>query len=392
MKKRIIFAYPEMMLGGSTTSLLSLLNVIDYNRYDVDLILYKTRGDFLKAIPEPVNLLHQASKYSGNSLLSGIRKAAASFLNGYLLKALFYELKFNKKVGFNCQILAYAQTAISKKLKHEYDVAIGYLELWANAYVLNNVKAKKKITWIHTDYENASYIAEIDCAHLSNSNAIVCVSDSCLRIINKKFPSLIDKTTVIENILSKKYIMSRAEQEVSDIENYEGLKFLTVCRLSSYTKGIDRAVLAMKRLCDDGYDFKWYLIGEGGDRQQIENMVVEFGLENKFILLGKKVNPYPYYTKCDVYVMPSRFEGKPVAVTEAQLLGLPVIATQYSSAEEQVRNNIDGIIVDNDDMGIYYGIKKILNEPDLLEKYKTNLKDRQFSNEYAVDNFYALIE
>lgn len=313
--------------------------------------------------------------------------------SGYIFKAFINELRYNGKLGLNGQTMAYAQCIISKKMAKKYDVAIGYMELWADAYVLNNVKANKVITWIHTDYANSHFVPDIDCKKLSKADAIVCVSEKCLENLKITFPTLVNRISCIENILSYKYLESKLKEEVCDFDmDYVGIKIITVCRLSYYTKGLDRIIWAITKLRNEGYDFRWYIVGEGGGREQLEKMISDFGLKDNLILLGKKINPYPYYKKCDVYVMPSRYEGKPMSVTEAQMLGLPVIVTKYASAEEQVYNNIDGIIVENNDTSIYLGIKKIFEQPELLNKYKENLKNRQLSNEYIINKFYMLLE
>lgn len=392
MKKKVLISYPEMFLGGSTTSLLSLLNTIDLNKYEIDLIMYKNQGDFMSDLPRGINVLPSAEIYK-NTKLTKVKKLLTLIYNGLIFKALFYQIRYKKKLGLNGQVMAYAQASLSKKLTKKYDVAIGYLELWANAFVLNNVNAKKIVTWIHVDYSNAQYVPEIDIHQLEKSDAIVCVSIECLTNFNKDFPSLAKKTVFLDNILSEKYIRYKADEKILDFSgNYSGLKFITVCRLSIHTKGIDRAIAAMKKLTEEGYDFKWYIVGEGGEYDLIEDMIKKAGLTEKMILLGKKVNPYPYYIKCDLFVLPSRFEGKPMAVTEAQILGLPVVITNYSSATEQVINEIDGIIVNNDDESLYHGLKKILIDPELINKYKENLRKRKFSNENVIDKFYKLLE
>jgi glycosyltransferase involved in cell wall biosynthesis len=393
VKKEILFVYPEMLIGGSTTSLLSLLNTIDYSKYKVDLIMYRNRGEFLKDIPRQVNILPQACKYPAFTLTAKLKKLLLVLLSGYLLKAIFDELRYKKRIGVNGQSWAYAQAYISRKLEKKYDVAIGYLEFWSDAYALNNVKAKKKITWIHVDYENARLIPEIDIKQLSRSDNIVCVSEQCLQNFKKTFPSLANKAIFFDNILSTVYVKNKSKEDIEHFDNeYKGFRIITVCRLSLYHKGLDRIVWAMKKLCDEGYDLRWYIVGEGEDRGQIESMIDKCGLQGKIVLLGKKTNPYPYLKKCDIYVMPSRYEGKPMAVTEAQIIGLPVIVTRYASAYEQIIDNLDGIIVDNNDETIYYGIKKVLDQPELLERYKNNLLTRQLSNEHIIDRFYSLLE
>ena len=168
------------------------------------------------------------------------------------------------------------------------------------------------------------------------------------------FPEFHYKTIVLENIVSPSYILGNCSSVLKDLSvEEESLNIITACRLSIYTKGLDRIILALRRLIDNGYNVKWYIIGDGPDRKEFEEMIIKNNLENYLFLLGQKDNPYPYIKRCDVYVMPSRYEGKPIAVTEAQILGLPVIVTNYSSASEQVMNEVDGLVVNNDDHSIY---------------------------------------
>lgn len=391
-KKSLLFAYPEMMVGGSTTSLISLLNALDYSQYEVDLILYRKQGELLGEVPQAVNILPQADKYADDRIGARLKKIIISVLNGTLLKAIYYEIRYNRRLGLNEQAVAFVKAGTSRKLDKQYDVAIGYLELWPNAYVLQRVKAGQKIAWIHPDIKDSPYFPAIDSKQLSKADKIVTVSEKCLHNFKEAYKDLAEKGVVVENILSAQFVRNRAAQEIPDFAaGYNGLKIITVCRLSVYTKGLDRAVGAMKRLIEEGYRFKWFVVGEGSDRHQLEKIIAAADLQEDFILLGKKTNPYPYYKNCDVYVMPSRYEGKPMSVTEAQILGLPIIVTNYASAVEQVRHNVDGIIVDNNDTDIYFGIKRILDEPWLLQEFRNNLTDRQLSNESDIYQFYDLI-
>jgi len=391
----MLFVYPELMLGGSTTSLISLLNSIDYDRYEVDLILYKNSGEYFNDLPLQVNVLPESSILHKDSPIAKYKKNCKFILSGTFIKAFIYELVYNKKLGFNKQVISKFYSKNSRELEGKYDVAIGYLELWADYYCLQKVSATKKIIWIHIDYLNARFIPSLDYKIFKKADKIVCVSESCLVNFNKQFPEFTNKSIVFENILSARYIKKKAEGKVefdSHLIHFDGLKLVTVCRLSIHTKGLDRTIMAAKRLKEQGYNFKWIIVGDGEDRELLEKMIEKESLEDRIFLIGEKKNPYPYIKQCDVYVMASRREGKPMAVTEAQILGLPIIVTNYSSAKEQVINGKDGIIVDNIDEGIYEGIKKILDNPALIRKFKENLSKRELSNEALIEDFYAMIE
>ncbi|MEK4530988.1 glycosyltransferase [Solibacillus sp. FSL K6-1554] len=394
MKKKLLFVYPELMLGGSTTSLISLLKSINYDKYEVDLILYKNRGEYFNDLPEQVNILHEASIFI-DSISSKLKKISKFFFSGTFLKGFYFELVYKKEIGINSQIMSLFHSNNSNKVEKNYDVAIGYLELWADYYVLQKVNAQKKIIWIHIDYLNTRFIPLIDYKRFKNADIIVCVSESCLLNFNKVFPQLSDKSIVLENLLLPQYVENMAEKR-EDIDvnlmKYDGLKLITVCRLSIHTKGLDRSIIAAKKLKVEGYNFRWFIIGDGEDFELMRDMIRKSNLINEIILMGEIKNPYPYIKQCDVYVMASRREGKPMAVTEAQILGLPIIVTNYSSAKEQVINGKDGIIVDNVDDAIYSGIKEILDNPILIKKFKENLLKRELKNEELIEKFNSILE
>lgn len=393
MKKNILIAYPELFLGGSTTSLISLLKTIDYEKYNVDLFLFRKNSEYLNSIPKEVNILKEASKYKKNTAIGKIKFVLTYTFKGYFIRALLNEIKYKKKIGFNTQTLSQIAAKESKKIDTEYDTAIGYLEYWANDYILNYVNARKKIAWIHTDYLGAKFVPELDLKAFNKATYLVSVSTECMDNFKKAFPTLNKKATSINNIISSKLLLEKSNEIVEDFnERIEGLNIITVSRLSIFTKGYDRIVSATKKLANEGYKFKWFIIGDGVDRDKFKKIIRENGLEDYIVLKGKKLNPYPYIVQCDVFAMPSRYEGKPMAVTEAQILGLPIVITNYESASDQVINYVDGLVLENNNDSIYYGIKKILDDNELLKEFKKNLSKRTLSNEDEINKFYQLIE
>lgn len=383
-----------MMTGGSTTSLISLLTSIDYSTYAVDLILYNKKGAYLKDLPVQVNVLSEAALYPTSSKLAKYKKLGAFLFSGFFFKAFFSEAIYKRKIGLNSQIMSQFHKSISRDLENRYDVVIGYLELWASYYALEKVAALKKISWVHIDYKNTGFVPALDYRSFVKADKIVCVSKSCLDNFNKIFPDFSNKTVVLENSLSAKLVQQRAANQEGFNQreiDFNGLKLITVCRLALHTKGLDRAIMAAKKLKEEGYQFKWFILGHGEDYSELEELIEKNKLSDRFILIGEKKNPYPYLQACDVFVLASRHEGKPMSVTEAQILGLPIIVTNYSSAKEQVMHGEDGIIVENVDEGIYRGLKEILDNPGLVKKFKENLLNRQRSNENLIEDFYSLI-
>ncbi len=388
MKKKILFVYYTMMLGGSTTSLLSLLDNIDYDKYDVDLLLYRNEGPLISYIPEKVNLLPEAHiKQSKTSkILKGV-------LSGRIIRACMHGKRHFGRFRPTLQGMSYAQLLYSRKLKAEYDVAVGFLELWSDVYANLRVNAKKRISWIHVDYEKAHYIAKTDEKMLSHSDVIVHVSEECKQNFINALPSLADKCVYIPNILTKSFILKRTGEsiEVPPMDK-DSLKLLSVCRVAIDHKGLDRGVRALKRLKDEGKKIVWAIIGDGPDVERLKALIAESGMEKEILLLGKTNSPFGCYDKFDAFFVPSRFEGKPMAVTEAQMLSLPPIVTEYASAHEQVENGVDGIVTENSEDGIYAALSCIYEDRALLLRLKENTAKRNYDNTDDLSQIYTLLD
>ena len=145
-------------------------------------------------------------------------------------------------------------------------------------------------------------------------------------------------------------------------------------------------------MIEAGLDVKWYLIGYGGDEPRIRQKIAEAGMEERVIILGKKDNPYPYLRACDLYVQPSRYEGKAVTVREAQLLGKPVVITNYATSGSQLEDGVDGVVVPMDNAGCAAGIAALLRDPARMRRLSENCKKRDYTNSAEVEKIYALME
>ena len=389
-KKKILFVYGWMGLGGSTTSLLSLLSNLDYSRYDVDLLLYRKDGPYLDDIPKEVHLLPPACTYTSNT-----KKVWKSLRNGSLVKACLQSYQYAKRFNPIEQSAAYMQLSFCRKIEEEYDVAIGFIELWADVFVNERIKAKKKISWIHIDYKKAHMYPDIDRKMLAKSDVIVNVSEECTKHFIALFPELEQRCVTVENILTKSYILKR-KQLCTPVEHpklsAESFNLLSVCRLVIGHKGLDRGIRAINQLLKEGYQVSWYMIGDGQDKEQLTELIRQYGLENHVFLLGKYDCPYPLFSDFDLFFLPSRYEGKPMAVTEAMMLELPPLVTEYASAHEQIRQNIDGFITENSEEGVYEGLKYLISHQEILSVYKKNLAERNYDNDSEIEKIYTLFD
>lgn len=390
MKKRVLFVYSTMMLGGSTTSLLSLLQNFDYEKYQVDLLLYKAEGPFIAYIPEQVNILPTALAPE----MTQLKRRIKSIFNGKLLDSLFCGVKYYGKPVMSQQKNAYMNAAWCRIPEQEYDVAIGFLELWSDVIVNKYIKAKKKISWVHVDYQKAHYIPALDSHTFDESNFIVHVSEKCMQNFQEAFPQYANKCVYIENILTKSFLQSRIQRAPKvhiDLEN-AGLKLLSVCRIELDHKGLDRGIEAIRTLKDRGYKINWYVIGSGPDESKMKAYIEKLDLQNDIHMLGRMECPFTLYENFDAFFVPSRYEGKPMAVTEAQMLGLPPIVTEYESAHEQIDDLKTGIIAENSCDGIVDILEKILKSPQILNSIHNNLLRSDFDNVECINQIYELME
>lgn len=381
MKKRILIIYPEMIIGGTTTSLLSLLGALDRNKYEVDLQMQYAPGIFANLIPSYVHILPLAMP-----LPHGFYK----WIKAFSLKSLYYYLKSKWRGGASAsQYMENDIVKFCRKNPKEYDVAISFMERWSLYYLVKKICAKKKISWIHVDYGAAKMFIDIDMPFFMRVDKVVLVSEKCLQNFKSIAPEIAKKSLMIENLLSSEVVKQRAGVSVPRnvaklFDEVEGkVKMVSVCRISFPHKGLDRGIKALARLKKQGEieNLIWFIIGDGPDLNNLKAMVDKFGLNNYVRVLGAYNNPLNIEAKCDIFFLPSRYEGKPMAVTEAQMLGLVPIVSNYASASEQVRNLYDGLIMENSDDGIYDGLDYMLHHlEDVLDKYKANVANTDYSN------------
>mgnify|MGYP004525305405 FL=1 len=394
--KNVLIASFDMEVGGVERSLISLLENFDYFNNKVDLMLYRHSGDFMNLLADKHELLSEVKEYATyrksikEILKDKLYMLAITRILANLNSRIIGKIKNIDEIGYiQMQRMWKYALPLLPKLNKEYDVAISYL--WPHYFVSEKVQAKRKIAWVHTDYSTIETDIDMDLKMWNKFDYIMAVSEECKNAFLKKYPILKDKVKVMENITSPEFIRKMAEEHIEeDIEEDINFKLISVARLS-HAKGIDNAVRALKGLHNRGLtNIKWYVVGYGGDEQMIRNLIKENNLEDSFILLGKKINPYPYMKVADIYIQPSRYEGKAVTVGEAQILGKPVIITNYTTANSQVNNGFDGYICELSVKGIVEAIEKLYRDKDLRERLSRNCININYSNSYELEKLYQL--
>lgn len=400
MKPRIFIAMHYMEIGGAETALVGLLNALDPARVDVDLFLYDHRGEMMQFIPKWVNLLPQIPKYSvlERPIVELVKRgfwgiAAARMWAKRISKVAYKRSGSKLENNGGLDKMSKCTTPLLPKINQSvtYDLAISFLT--PHRIVAEKVKAKKKIAWIHTDYTRVWVDAEEELKVWQKYDYVASISSDVTNTFLQVFPSLAPKIVEIENILSPKFVRKRAELEYTDKEfrQTDKISLLSIGRYSEQ-KNYDNVPDICKRLIGKTkLNIKWYIIGYGGDEALIRQKIKEAGMEEHVILLGKRSNPYPYIKACDIYVQPSRYEGKSVTVREAQMLCKPVVVTNYPTAPSQIRSGIDGVIVPMDNEDCAHGLAEVICDKPLQERIIAHLKTHDYGNESEVEKIYTLI-
>lgn len=397
MKPTLLIFSQAMELGGVERSLLGLLDSIDYDRYDVDLFLMRHSGELMSYLNPKANLLPEIPQYAALAvpMTSLLKKGQLGVLCGRL-KGKLGAKKFDKRqtddkpsvtaLTYSHKYTLPYMPQISAKT---YDLAIGFLT--PHYFVRERVKAKKYAAWIHTDYTAISFDRSAELAMWGKYDVICGVSEQASQSFRTAFSELSDNVCTIENILPKELIFGQAKEAQTDMPTDCAIKLLSVGRFCD-AKNFDNVPDICRRLVENGLNVKWYLIGYGGDEPLIRQKIAEAGMQERVIVLGKRDNPYPYMRACDLYVQPSRYEGKAVTVREAQLLGKPVVITNYATSASQLEDGVDGIIVPMDNEGCAAGIAALLCNPERMQTLSENCAKRDYTNSAEIKKIYALME
>jgi glycosyltransferase involved in cell wall biosynthesis len=379
-----------LRLGGVETSLIGLLQSFDYSRYEVDLFLYLHDGEFMPHIPKEVNVLPQNTSYA--SLLLPFNQNTFRLKTAKVL-AKIYAFSFCKIKNIAGENFVYllnlhriAHWFLPKVNTKKYNLGISFL---SPHYTLSKkLTAIKKVAWIHTDYSMYALDEKHELVMWKSFDKIAAIGNHSLKVFAQKFPSLKDKCMVVENILPQDFVKRRSKEFTVAFEK----KHINLCSIGrfSYPKNFDNIPEITRNLLNHGVSVKWYIIGYGSDEALINAKIKEYNVEESVILLGKKSNPYPYIKACDVYVQPSRYEGKAVTVREAQMLHKPVVITNFPSAKSQLADGFDGIILPMETNAFSIALKDFLKDITLQEKLIHNCKNSDFSNQLEINKIYNL--
>ncbi|MFC5773358.1 glycosyltransferase [Ectobacillus antri] len=394
MKKNILFVMNNLVCGGAEKALLSLLQCFDYNKYNVDLFLFKHDGIFLKKLPREVHLLPEPEHYQYFDM--PVKDAATSLLKKRKFDILFYRLMlgyFSKKERNGAvveqKLWKYLSKAVGTPSK-QYDVAIGFQEKNPIYFCVDNVTAKKKIGWIHTDYNKLGIDFKRESFYFQTLGHIVTVSEDLVRLLQQAFPNQHQKFTYIHNVVSVDMIRNMAKERIN-LPATKGTTLVSVGRLAK-EKGLELSLQAVDLLVKKGYHIIWYVIGEGNMRSYLENEIAIRDLHNHIKLLGLQENPYPYIKAADIYIQTSRYEGKSISIDEAKILQKPIVITNFETAKDHIDDGKNGLIADMNAHDVAEKIEQFIQDQEMRKLVIHNLSEEQLGTEAEVQKLYEIIE
>ena len=372
--KKILFGITSLTLGGAERVLVDLANELS-KKYDITIFTIYAKGELEKQLAEKVKLksLYQFSY----SELSKIQKHFFIPLKVLLLRNMIY----------------------NKKIKNNYDVEIAFLEgPITRLFSIKNTKTKK-IAWIHNDISlvfgkdiKAKIKKYIDKKIYSKYETLVFVSKDNLRKFNTIYSNIKNKETgkkkkkkVIYNYINKEAILKKAEEKLKIKFDKTQTNFVTVARLVEQ-KGIDRLIKVHSDLIKSGLKHNFYIIGDGPEKEKLQNMVKEYKVKNTFKLLGKMENPYPYIKNADYFCLLSNFEGYGMVLEEAKILNKSIIITN-TAAREAVENYKNSMIVENSEEGIFNGLENIIKK----EKNFETIEKKEYDNSHIIKQVVKVV-
>ncbi|MEH7444039.1 glycosyltransferase [Bacillus sp. JJ1122] len=396
MKKKLLFAIDSLDCAGAEKSLVTLLSLIDKTKYSIDLMLFGHGGALEQLVPTHVNILEplKYTKFTRLPLKKAVFFAAKHLRYDMLASRIRYTIKLRRKKYSNAQkarVYWQSVSGVIEKNPKSYDIAISYAQGVPTFYVAEKVIAKKKLAWVNVSYRLDEMDKNFQKTYYEKFDRVVAVSDSTKEILLETFPALKDKTKVIYDINNPVLINNMALLEENPYnDGFDGIRILTIGRLANQ-KGYDIAVEACKRLKEEGLNFRWYALGKGPLEAEIKELIQLNGLEEDFILLGVKANPYPYIKNADIYVQTSRFEGFGLAIAEARMLNIPVVTTKFDAVYNQMVDHKNGLVVEMNPEAIFNGIFKLIKNSSLRESIKHYLSTEKKGNVEEIKKFYQLI-
>lgn len=396
--RRILFVMGTMGMGGAEKSLVSLFNmltpdIMEKHGLSIDFMVPDIKGELMSEVPEHIHIVHAPYAFCCYALpCKSAKKVLKSRVLVPVMKA-FYRL--------NCSRLWHDELSENENywnansrfipcLRKEYDLCIAYMNGTATYFAIEKVRAHRKVVWVHNEYGELRYNDSFQRKFYERTDLIVTISNKCVESFAKHFPELKNKVRMIENISSNSVIHDKADAFFPIEYCSTRTRIVSIGRLTKQ-KGFDIGIECMLILKNQDFDFDWYIIGEGEEREALQKKISDLGLMDYIHLIGIRKNPYPYIKNADIFFQPSRYEGKSITLDEAKILEKPIVVSNYSTVYDSITSGVNGTICDLSPDGLEYGLQEMISNSDLRNRYIDMLRRAEKGNEYEIKKYVALM-
>lgn len=388
--KKVIIVTPKLDVGGCQIALISMLKQIPKNKYEITLLLGEKNGELIKEVPMHINVryIDELNFSSKDFILKNIKNRKLNKVISIIFNLLL--MRLTKKP----QSQIYYQSKILSDIDGKFDLAISYFMpgSFVEWFVINNIQAIKKIMWVHSDITRCKDLKNNRYENLClKYDKIFGVCKSVSDGFIDMFPKTKQKVDVFYNIVDSNYMLEKANIGSSFNDNFEGIRILTIGRLSK-EKGQYMIPNIVLKLVTEGYNIRWYCIGDGSLNEKLKLEITEKELDENLVLLGQKDNPYAYLKDCDIYVQPSLYEGYCTTLVEARCFNKPIVATNVSGTKEQLLDGETGFIVNINENELYEKIKILIENKNIRDKFSENLKKETIDTVSEIEKLYRIID
>lgn len=369
-KKKLLFSIDSLGGGGAEKVLHTILMQLDYNKFEVHLFLITKSGVFVDKLPQTIKIHYI---FVGDDFISGKYRLINKLFRATVSRLIF-------RWPFLLKIFSYKIPKVDK--------AVSFCEGY-NTMMLgyNRRKFGVMIGWIHIDMSLHRPVARMNFLidAFRKADELIFVSHEAKNNFSKWIKNTIPESflKIIYNPINIQEVLDRAEPAA--INETGVFTLISIGRLQKQ-KRFDRLIRVHKRLLDQGYKIRTIILGEGEDRPMLEKEIGILGIKDSFLLAGFKDNVYAWLNMADVFVMTSDYEGLPLVVCEAMILGKPILATNVTGPRELLGFGKYGMLVNTDDESIFSKLKEMIDDVKIREGYRQLLiKERNnfiFSNAF----------
>lgn len=380
MKKEVLFLMDRMDSGGVPRVLLNLLDYIDQDKFSITVALTCKNDTWEGRLPSWVEVIHLFGTAPNRSNLRFVRFMYLIFqiiVPGRIIQKLFFKRKYDVFIDFFGTMFGFWKGAKAKKL------------VWLHKdFSYESNPLEKRYFENHRGTTRYKILKHLEQKSFGNCDNIVLISNTMRNSFIERF-GFENKIRVCYNPIDEKTIRSMAEKEI-DVWSGEGPLFCAMTRVSK-GKGCERLLRCYKRLLDEGYKFRLLIVGGGDGLYELYTTYNNLNLNEKHVrIIGAQENPFCYLSNSDIFISPSETEAFCMSLAEAIILEMPIITTNVGSAKELLSESEFGLVVENSEEGIYQGLKLYLDEPDIINKYRTKIKE--LSKVFNIDTSVKAIE